>query len=81
MIEFTSISQMLASAREVAGAQSVSSAGLAWLRALLRLTFDELLAAQVDAETALFLLGAVHAWAATHLDARLRAWEFYLGAL
>ena len=68
-------------AREVAGAERVSGSGLAWLRALLRLTFDELLDADLDAEMALFLLGAVHAWAATHLDARLRAWEFYLGAL
>ena len=68
-------------AREVAGAERVSGSGLAWLRALLRLTFDELLEADLDAETALFLLGVVHAWAATHLDARLRAWEFYLGSL
>ena len=44
----------------------------------LRSVFSD---ADLDAETALFLLGAVHAWAATHLDARLRAWEFYLGAL
>lgn len=67
-------------AREVAGAQEVSPGQLAWLRALLSCTFDELLAAQLDDETALFLLGAAHTWAATHLDARLRATEFYLGA-
>lgn len=67
-------------AREVAGAQEVGLGQLAWLRALLSCTFDELLAARLDAETALFLLGAAHAWAATHLDARLRAMEFYLGA-
>ena len=67
-------------AREVAGAQEVGPGQLAWLRALLSCTFDELLAARLDAETALFLLGAAHAWAATHLDARLRAMEFYLGA-
>ena len=66
-------------AREVAGAQRVGEGELAWLRALLALTFDDLLAASVDAETAVSLLGTVHAWAATHLDARLRAWEFYLG--
>ncbi|MCR8907475.1 DNA repair protein RecO [Thermophilibacter sp. ET337] len=68
-------------AREVAGAQPVAPGTLAWLRALLGLTFDELLAAEIDAEGALALLGLAHAWAATHLDARLRAWEFYLGAL
>ena len=67
-------------AREVAGTQGVSSSQLAWLRSLLSCTFDELLAASIDDETALFLLGAAHVWAATHLDARLRAMEFYLGA-
>ena len=68
-------------AREVAGAQEVSPSQLAWLRALIGLTFDELLAAEVDAATAVFLLGVAHVWAATHLDARLRAMEFCLGAL
>lgn len=67
-------------AREVAGAQRVTAGELAWLRALLGLTFDELLSVDVDAATAVFALGAAHAWAATHLDARLRAMEFYLGA-
>ena len=67
-------------AHEVAGAQEVGPGQLSWLRALLGSTFDELLAAPADAETALFLLGVAHVWAATHLDARLRAMEFYLGA-
>lgn len=66
-------------AREVAGARELSRSEVSWLRALLGLTFDELLAAQVDAETAVALLGTAHVWAATHLDARLRATEFYLG--
>lgn len=66
-------------ASEVAGARELSRSEVSWLRALLGLTFDELLAAQVDAETAVALLGAAHVWAATHLDARLRATEFYLG--
>ena len=65
--------------REVAGARELSKPQAAWLRALLSLTFDELLAAQIDAETAIALLGTTHVWAATHLDARLRATEFYLG--
>ena len=66
-------------AREVAGARELSKPQVAWLRALLGLTFDELLAAQIDAETAIALLGTAHVWAATYLDARLRATEFYLG--
>ena len=67
-------------AREVAGAQEVSDAQLSWLRALLAGTFDDLLAAPIDAATSLFLLGTAHLWAATHLDARLRAMEFCLSA-
>ena len=67
-------------AREVAGAQEVSPSQLAWLRALIGLTFDELLAAPVDPETAVFLLGVAHTWAVTHLDCRLRAMEFALSA-
>lgn len=65
-------------AHEVAGAEEVGAGQVAWLRALLGSTFDELLASQVDAQTALFLLGTCHSWAATHLDARLRALEFCL---
>ncbi len=67
-------------AREVAGAQELSSSQLAWLRALIGLTFDELLAAPIDPETAVFLLGLAHTWAVTHLDSRLRAMEFCLSA-
>ena len=67
-------------AREVAGAQEVSAAQLSWLRALLTSTFDDLLAAPIDVATSLFLLGAAQLWAATHLDARLRAMEFCLSA-
>lgn len=67
-------------AREVAGAQELSAGEMAWLRALLRCTFDELLAAEVDSQTAALLLALAHSWAATHLDARLRAMEFLAGA-
>ena len=66
-------------AREVAGAQPLTASQLGWLRALIRSTFDELLAAAIDAETGVFLLGLAHSWAATHLDARLRAMEFLAG--
>lgn len=67
-------------AREVAGAQEISAGELAWLRALLACTFDELLAAEVDGATAALMLALAHSWAATHLDARLRAMEFLAGA-
>ncbi len=66
-------------AREVAGAQPVGAGQLAWLRALIACTFDELLGSEIEAETAVFLLGTAHSWAATHLDARLRAMEFLAG--
>lgn len=66
-------------AREVAGAQPVGAGQLAWLRALIACTFDELLDSEIEAETAVFLLGTAHSWAATHLDARLRAMEFLAG--
>ena len=67
-------------AREVAGAQELSAAEMSWLRAMLACTFDELLAAAVDGGTAALLLALAHSWAATHLDARLRAMEFLAGA-
>ena len=66
-------------AREVAGAQPVGAGQLAWLRALIACTFDELLGSEIEAETAVFLLGTAHSWAATHLDARLRAMEYLAG--
>ncbi len=65
-------------AREVAGAQEVTPTEIAWLRALIGLTFDQLMAAAIDDETAVTLLSLAHMWAATHLDARLRAMEFAL---
>ena len=66
-------------AKSVAGATAVSPSEAGWLRALMALRFDELLAADIDAPTAAFLLALAHTWAATHLDARLRAFEFLLG--
>ena len=67
-------------AKDVAGAEPVSPMQLAWLRALLARTFDELLASPIDAPCAVWLLGQAHVWCATHLDARLRAMEFALSA-
>ncbi len=65
-------------AKDVADAEEVSRGQLEWLNALLRLTFDQLLGMQVDAMVAGWLVGFVHRWTATHLEARLRAMEFYL---
>ena len=65
-------------ARDVAGAEEVSPSQVAWLRALLGSTFDELLSAPVDDSCAAWLLGCAHVWCATHLEARLRAMEFAL---
>lgn len=67
-------------ARTIEGAEPVTPSQVAWLRALLASTFDELLAAPVDEECALWLLSCAHRWCATHLDARLRAMEFAISA-
>ena len=65
-------------AREVEGAEPVAPSTIGWIKALIGLTFDQLLAAEIDAETAVVLLALAHSWAATHLDTRLRAFEFAL---
>ncbi len=65
-------------AKDVEGAEPVDAALLAWMGALVGSTFDELLVASVDRQTAATLLAHAHRWAATHLDARLRAFEFAL---
>lgn len=65
-------------AHEIEGALPLTSSQLAWMHALLRSTFDELGSAAIDAECALFLAGIAHSWASTHLDARLKAYEFYM---
>lgn len=64
--------------REVEGAEPVDAATLAWVGALVGSTFDTLLESQVDPSMASLLLAMAHTWAATHLDARLRAFEFAL---
>ena len=66
-------------ASSVPGAELVSTGEVAWLRALMSMTFDALMAERIDPHTAPFLLGLSHVWAATHTDQRLRAMEFMLG--
>ena len=61
------------------GSQAIEPGQAAWLRALIGLTFKELAGADIDLFTAEALLSLAHTWAATHLDARLRAMEFMLG--
>lgn len=65
-------------AQTMPDAEPLAPSQVEWLRSCLRLTFDELLAAPIDPDTALFLLGAAHAWAATQLSARFKAFEFAL---
>ena len=65
-------------AREVEDAVNVSQNTIDWLAALINLRFDELLEARIDDGTSTELLSVAHRWAATHLDARLRAVEFLL---
>lgn len=65
-------------ARDVAGAEPLAKGELAWLRALIGLTFDELLVAEITPVQASELLTRAHVWAATHLECRLRALEFML---
>lgn len=66
-------------ASRVAGAEAVDADAVNWLRALLPLTFDQLGSQPVDMCISNLMLSLAHSWAATHLDARLRAMEFLLG--
>ena len=63
----------------IPGAEAVDVNLVRWLRSLISLRFTELAGAPIDSQTATFLLALSHVWAATHLDARLRAMEFLLG--
>lgn len=65
--------------REVEGALAVTENQLAWLEALVGSTFTALMEAEIDAATSGFLVRVAHGWASTHLDARLRAAEFFMG--
>lgn len=65
--------------KDIEGAEPISTALIEWLKFLLSATFDEILEAEIDGRTAIELLGLAHRWAATHLDARLRAFEFLMG--
>ncbi|OUP07820.1 DNA repair protein RecO [Collinsella sp. An2] len=66
-------------ASSVPGAEEVPAGIVSWLRALMARRFDELAADPIDAPCAVYILALAHVWAATHLDCRLRAFEFLLG--
>lgn len=65
-------------AKDMPGTEEMGPARRDWLRSLIGLTFDALLASEVDLEISTELVSLAHRWAATHLDARLRAFEFML---
>lgn len=67
-------------ARDVEGAEPVDSRQLDWLSSLLRLTFDQLLVADVDEMTSSLLVSLAHVWCTTHLDSRMPAFEFLVGS-
>ncbi len=64
--------------KDVPDAVEVAPSFLSWIQALIHLTFDQLLVAEIDLMTSSELVGFAHRWATTHLDARLRSMEFYL---
>ena len=66
-------------ATEVAGAEPVAPEQLSWVAYLIGTPFDALLGAPCDRATAAWLARTAHSWCTTHLDARLRAMEFWLG--
>ena len=65
-------------ARDVAGAQELTPGELGWLRSLLGSTFQRLAAGEAPLGVAALMANLAHVWAATQLDARLRAFEFFL---
>ncbi|MDY2788196.1 MAG: DNA repair protein RecO [Atopobium sp.] len=65
-------------ASHIEGAELITQTEIKWLDALLHMTFDQILAVQIDKQTVLYLISLAHIWAVTHLDCRLRAFEYYL---
>lgn len=66
-------------AKDIEGAEPIDTATLELLHNLLYSTFDQILMLQTDIDTSTFVLALAHSWAATHLDVRLRAFEFMMG--
>lgn len=66
-------------ARNVPGAIASAPAAIQALELLIRSTFDDILRMEPGAASSRELLSLAHVWAATHLEARLRAFEFMRG--
>lgn len=66
-------------AQSIAGAEELSKEEILWLRALISLTFDQLLTVSMIDTLALRLALLAHGWASSQLECRLRAGEFFLG--
>lgn len=65
-------------ARDVVDAVELDVRQVGWLRALIELTFDQLLDAPIGVGDAVLMLTLAHTWATVHLDARLRSFEFLM---
>lgn len=65
-------------AKDVEGVTELSTTEVAWLRAMIGLTFDQLLESSIDVGLAALLVSLAHSWCAVHLDARLKAFEYLL---
>lgn len=66
-------------ARDIAGAEPITSEERHTLQALIGTTFDSILESNITPDNAAYAVSLAHIWAATMLDARLKAFEFYLG--
>lgn len=66
-------------ARDIAGAEPITSAERHLIQVLIGTTFDQILSIDSNEQEAAYAVSAAHIWAATMLDARLKAFEFYLG--
>lgn len=65
--------------KDIEGAEPLDVLTFSWLRALINSTFDELLQTDITPEQSSLLVSLAHTWAATHLETKLRAYEFMLG--
>ncbi|MCH4084155.1 MAG: DNA repair protein RecO [Olsenella sp.] len=65
-------------AKDVAGAVRMGPSGRDRLQSLIKSTFDQILGMEADVGTTTELVSLAHVWCATHLDARLRTFEFML---
>ncbi len=66
-------------AKDVAGAVPITASQVEWIKSLINSRFEVLASCTIDEDTSTFLLRLAHSWCATHLEARLRAFEFYAG--